>query len=88
MEIRNLNLKDPRMKAFGTINGGLELTNAALPSRCQAFAVRREAGESWFWLIFPCGLDVALVAREAFGLQWYTVALVSVYSPYGVGVTP
>jgi hypothetical protein len=55
METRDLNLKDPRMKTFGTIDGGLELMNAAWPARCQAFAVRREAGESWLWLIF-CSL--------------------------------
>jgi hypothetical protein len=29
MEIRELNLKDPWVKTFGTIDGGLELMNAA-----------------------------------------------------------
>ena len=29
MEIRDLNLKDPWVKTFGTIDGGLELMNAA-----------------------------------------------------------
>jgi hypothetical protein len=40
MEIRNLNLKDPWVKTYGTIDGGLELMNAAWPTMRQAFAVR------------------------------------------------
>ena len=42
MEIRELNLKDPWVKTFGTIDGGLELMNAAWPTMRQVFAVRRE----------------------------------------------
>ena len=42
MEIRDLNLKDPWVKTFGTIDGGLELMNAAWPAMCQVFAVRCE----------------------------------------------
>jgi hypothetical protein len=34
MEIRDLNVKDPRMKTFGTIDGGLESMNAAWPAKC------------------------------------------------------
>ena len=42
MEIRDLNLKDPWVKTFGTIDGGLELMNAAWPAMRQVFVVRRE----------------------------------------------
>jgi hypothetical protein len=40
MKIRDLNLKDPWVKTFGTIDGGLELMNAAWPAMRQVFAVR------------------------------------------------
>jgi hypothetical protein len=42
MEISNLNFKEPWVKTFGTIDGGLELMNAAWPTMHQVFVVRRE----------------------------------------------
>jgi hypothetical protein len=39
MEIRNFNLKEPWVKTFGTIDGGLELMNAAWTTMHQVFAV-------------------------------------------------
>jgi hypothetical protein len=42
MEVREMTLKEPWVKTFGTIDGGLELMNAAWPTMRQVFAVRRD----------------------------------------------
>jgi hypothetical protein len=88
MEIRDLSLKDPWMKAFGTIHGGLESMDGAWPARCQVFAICREAGKSWFWLIFPCGLDGFGRKRDSWSPVAHTVVLVDLADGSAVRLPP